>query len=85
MATFFIKDVFKIVGIGVVSVGQVKSGVLRVGMKLNLDGRIMEIKIMESHNKKVSEAIEGDTVGISLTNADYNILKNHRGDYVEFF
>ena len=49
MATFFIQDVYRITGIGAVPVGKVESGILRVGMKANIDGKIIENRIDNSN------------------------------------
>jgi len=66
MATFFIQDVYNITGIGSVPVGKVESGILRIGMKANVDGKIIEIKAIEKHHKQIKEAQTGDNVGISV-------------------
>jgi len=66
MATFFIQDVYNIAGIGAVPVGKVESGVLRIGMKANIDGKIIEIKSIEKHHEQIKEAQPGDNVGISV-------------------
>ncbi len=84
MTTFFIQDIFNITGIGVVPVGQVKSGTLKIGMKLTLDGKTMGIKSIEMYHTPVKEAKEGDSVGITLTDGDLNLLKNYVRKTVEF-
>ena len=66
MATFFIQDVYNITGIGAVPVGRVESGILRIGMKANLDGNTVEIKTIEKHHEQIKEAQTGDNVGISV-------------------
>ncbi|MCG2791390.1 MAG: hypothetical protein L6305_06550 [Actinomycetia bacterium] len=75
-AKFFIQDVYNITGMGPIPVGQVKEGVLRLGMKLNLNNRIMTVTIIEMHHTKISEAKTGDNVGITLGNADLGLLKS---------
>ena len=84
MATFFIQDIFRIAGVGIVITGQVKSGTLTMGMKLDI-GKIMEIKSMEMHNMSAREAHEGDNVGIVLSNADFDLIKNYVRKEVKFF
>jgi translation elongation factor EF-Tu-like GTPase len=79
-----IKDVYNITGIGPVPVGAVKSGVLRVGMKLNIGGRIMTLKSIEHHHDQLSEAEVGTNVGISLQGGDYKLLKSFEGKEVIF-
>ncbi len=85
MATFFIVDVYRITGVGVVPVGQVKGGILKVGMKLALEGKIMEIKNMQMHHKDITEAKEGDQIGFSLVNGDYDLLKKYARKCVDFY
>jgi len=84
MTIFFIQDLYSITGIGVIPVGQVKSGTLKIGMKLKLNGKIMEIKSIEMHHNHIKEAKEGDNVAIILDNADLNTLTNHIRKSVEF-
>jgi len=85
MTTFFIMDVYRITGVGVVPVGQVKGGILKVGMKLALEGKSMEIKSMQMHHKDIKEAKEGDQVGFALINGDYDLLKKYARKYVDFY
>ncbi len=66
MAIFFIQEVYNIAGIGPVPVGKVERGVLRIGMKANIDGKIIEIKSIEKHHEQIKEAQTGDNVGISV-------------------
>jgi translation elongation factor EF-1alpha len=67
MATFLIQDVYNITGIGAVPVGRVESGILRIGMKANVDGNVIEIKTIEKHHVQIKEAQTGDNIGISVT------------------
>jgi len=85
MATFFIQDIYKITGIGVIPVGQVKSGILRIGMKANIGGELVEIKSIEVHHVVMKEAKEGDIVGLYLKNGNYDTLRNYVRKDVEFF
>ena len=66
MATFFIQDVYRITSIGAVPVGKVESGILRVGMKANIDGKLIEIKTIEKYHQQIKEAQTGDNVGIGI-------------------
>jgi len=84
MATFLLRDVFKITGLGVVAVGEVKSGVLRIGMKSGIGGKPVEIKSMEMHHSVIKQAAEGQNVGILLKNADCAQLKNLVNTEIEF-
>ncbi len=74
-ATVFVQDLYKIAGIGFVLVGNVRSGTLKVGMKLNIAGKIMAIKSIEAHHQQIQEARIGDNVGFALDGGDYNSLK----------
>lgn len=85
MATFFLREVFRITGLGVVVVGEVKSGVLRPGMKTNVGGKSMEIKAMEMKHEQLTEAKEGNKAGIHLKNGDYDFLKDIRKSDIQFF
>lgn len=84
MAVFFLERVYLLAGLGMVLVGQVQSGRLKPGMKLDISGKIMEIKSMEIQHKQISEASEGDKISIHLHKGDYNLLKNFRNRILEF-
>ena len=79
-----IVDVYRITGIGIVPVGKVVEGTLKVGMKIGIDGKIMEIKSIEMHHKQLTEAHEGDNIGFALRNGDYDLLKKIRGKEAVF-
>ena len=81
-AVIFIQNVYKITGIGVIPVGTVKSGTLKVGMKMNINGKEMTIKTIEMHHQQFREAVSGDNVGLSLKNGDYSALKSVVGTEV---
>ena len=74
-ATVFIQDVFRITGVGIIPVGNVKDGTLKIGMKLNIDGKVMAVKSIEMHHQQIQEAHVGDNIGFSLENGDYELLK----------
>lgn len=99
MATFFLQDIYTITGIGLVPVGRVEDGILRVGMKSNIGGKIFEVRSIEMNHKQLKEANPGDNIGINVrltsdngffkkifgnTNEEYNILKNYKGKSIEF-
>jgi|GEM_PF-4845448 len=83
MATLFVYDVFKLPS-GVVLVGQVRSEVLRVRMRANVEGRVVEVKAIETAHKQVQEAKAGDNIGVLLSNADYGMFGRYKGGVVEF-
>lgn len=67
-----IQDVYNITGIGVVPVGRVETGILKVGGKIiAMPGRegtgvVGECKTIEMHHEQMTEAGPGDNVGISV-------------------
>ena len=67
-----IQDVYNITGIGVVPVGRVETGVLKVGQKVTaMPGRegkgvSGEVKTIEMHHEQYKEAYPGDNVGFSV-------------------
>lgn len=67
-----IQDVYNITGIGVVPVGKIETGVMKLGQKvIAMPGREGtgvkgEIKTIEMHHSQQQEAEPGDNVGISV-------------------
>ncbi len=67
-----IQDVYNITGIGVVPVGRVETGVLKVGDKvIAMPGRegkgvTGECKSIEMHHEQMQQAEPGDNVGLSI-------------------
>jgi len=67
-----IQDVYEITGIGVVPVGKIETGILKVGQKvIVLPGRSGtgisgEIKTIEMHHEQLKEAPSGYNVGINV-------------------
>jgi len=67
-----IQDVYNITGIGVVPVGRVETGKMKVGDKVIIvparegTGVQGEVKTIEMHHEQVQEAIPGDNVGFSV-------------------
>jgi len=67
-----IQDVYNITGIGVVPVGRVETGVMKVGDKVTImparegTGVSGEVKSIEMHHEQIPEAIPGDNVGFSV-------------------
>jgi elongation factor 1-alpha len=67
-----IQDVYNITGIGVVPVGRVETGVMKVGDKIIVvparegTGVKGEVKTIEMHHEQVQEAIPGDNIGFSV-------------------
>ncbi|MFH1210585.1 MAG: translation elongation factor EF-1 subunit alpha [archaeon] len=67
-----IQDVYNITGIGVVPVGRVETGVMKVGDKVIIvparEGKGIqgEVKSIEMHHEQIQEAIPGDNVGFNV-------------------
>lgn len=67
-----IQDVYNITGIGVVPVGKVETGVMKVGQKVIVvpgrDGKGVkgEVKTIEAHHEQFQTAQPGDNVGFSV-------------------
>ena len=67
-----VQDVYSITGIGVVPVGRIETGVLKIGDKLTaMPGREGtgvngECKTIEMHHEQMKEAGPGDNIGISV-------------------
>ena len=67
-----IQDVYNITGIGVVPVGRIETGVMKVGDKVTVvpgregKGISGEVKTIEMHHEAVNEAMPGDNVGFNV-------------------
>ncbi|HLC22338.1 MAG TPA: translation elongation factor EF-1 subunit alpha [Candidatus Nanoarchaeia archaeon] len=67
-----IQDVYNITGIGVIPVGKVETGVMKIGDKIIVVparegvGVKGEIKTIEMHHEQITEAVPGDNVGFSV-------------------
>jgi len=67
-----IQDVYSITGIGVVPVGRVETGVMKIGDKIiAVPGRegkgvVGECKTIEMHHEQLTEAEPGDNIGFSV-------------------
>lgn len=67
-----LQDVYNITGIGVVPVGRVETGVMKVGDKVMIvpgregKGVAGEVKTIEMHHEQVTEAEPGDNVGFNV-------------------
>ena len=67
-----IQDVYNITGIGVIPVGRVETGIMKVGDKVIImpartgDGAKGEVKSIEMHHEQVQMAEPGDNIGFNL-------------------
>ncbi len=67
-----LQDVYNITGIGVVPVGRVETGVMKVGDKVTVvpgregKGVSGEVKTIEMHHEAVNQAEPGDNIGLNI-------------------
>ncbi len=67
-----IQDVYNISGIGIVPVGKIETGVMKLGQKIvavpGREGKGVpgEVKSIEMHHEQFQEAVPGDNVGINV-------------------
>ena len=67
-----IQDVYNITGIGVVPVGRVETGIMKIGDKVIVvpgrEGKGVkgDVKTIEMHHEQINEAIPGDNIGFSV-------------------
>ena len=67
-----IQDVFNITGIGVVPVGRVETGIMKVGDKIIVvparegEGVTGEVKTIEMHHEQIQKAEPGDNIGFNV-------------------
>ncbi|AGE72907.1 translation elongation factor EF-1 subunit alpha [Sulfolobus acidocaldarius] len=75
-----IQEVYSISGVGVVPVGRIESGVLKVGDKIVFMpvGKIGEVRSIETHHTKIDKAEPGDNIGFNVRGVEKKDVK--RGD-----
>ena len=75
-----IQDAFNITGVGLVPVGRVETGVLKVGDKLTFmpTGAVGEVKSIEMHHEQLQQAVPGDNIGFNVRGLARSDVK--RGD-----
>lgn len=79
-----IQDVYNITGIGVVPVGRVETGVMKIGDKIMVmpgrEGKGVpgEVKSMEMHHEQLQQAEPGDNIGFNVRGIAKNDIA--RGD-----
>jgi elongation factor 1-alpha len=67
-----IQDVYNITGIGVVPVGRVETGIMKIGQKVIVmparegKGVIGEVKSIEMHHEQLQQALPGDNIGFNV-------------------
>jgi len=77
-----VQDVYKIKGAGVVPVGRVETGKLKVNDKIIVMPTEFkgDVRSIEMHHEGITEAIPGDNIGFNVRGATIKDL--HRGDVV---
>ncbi len=81
-----IQDVYSISGIGVVPVGRIETGRMKVGDKIIIvpgrEGKGIqgEVKTIEMHHEQITEALAGDNIGFNVRGVDKKDIA--RGDVV---
>jgi len=87
-ATFLIEDVYTIQNVGIVPTGPVLDGVLEVGMKLNVNGEILNINKIHKRKSETVNAKKGDHVGLLLVGKNFDfqniILSSGSGKKITF-
>jgi len=75
-----IQEVYSISGVGVVPVGRVETGVLKVGDKVVFMpvGKVAEVRSIETHHTKMDKAEPGDNIGFNVRGVEKKDIK--RGD-----
>lgn len=79
-----IQDVYNITGIGVVPVGRVETGIMKIGDKIIVvpgregKGVLGEVKSMEMHHEQLQQAEPGDNIGFNVRGIAKNDIA--RGD-----
>ncbi len=67
-----LQDVYNITGIGVVPVGRIETGIMKIGDKVTVvpardgKGASGEVKTIEMHHEQVKQAGPGDNIGFSV-------------------
>ena len=77
-----VQDVYTITGVGMVPVGRVETGKIKIGEKVIVmpSGAIGDVKDIEMHHQKMPEARTGDNIGFNLKGVDKKSIK--RGDVI---
>ncbi|MFH1587421.1 MAG: EF-Tu/IF-2/RF-3 family GTPase [Candidatus Diapherotrites archaeon] len=65
---FTVDGAFFIKGVGVIPTGTVTSGVIMPGQKAEINGKVVQIKTIEANHRRLENAIEGEKIGMSLSN-----------------
>ncbi len=61
-----VTDVYQIAGVGCVPVGTVQSGVLKVGARGTVNGKVAIVKSIEAQHQSLPSAMPGQAIGFCL-------------------
>ena len=67
---FRVEDIFSIMGVGTILTGKLTSGVLKKGMKTNINGKMSEVNKIEFDHKSSDTLLPNVPAGISMSNID---------------
>ncbi|MEM2875129.1 MAG: translation elongation factor EF-1 subunit alpha [Candidatus Hadarchaeales archaeon] len=75
-----IQEVYSITGVGVVPIGRVETGVLKVGDRVIFEpaGKVGEVRSIEMHHEPLERAEPGDNIGFSVRGVSKGEIR--RGD-----
>ncbi|MCR4369452.1 MAG: EF-Tu/IF-2/RF-3 family GTPase [archaeon] len=65
-----VQDVYSIAGVGIVPVGKVVEGILKIGMKSTINGKVGIVKTIEAHHEQMQQAGAGSFVGFNLSGVE---------------
>ncbi|MCD6550010.1 hypothetical protein J7K24_00500 [bacterium] len=66
MATFIIKDIFEIPGVGLIVVGNISNGLISVGMEGKIKGKKITVKKIEKENSSVESISQGEECALTI-------------------
>jgi len=82
-ATFEAQSIFSLAGQGIVVAGTLKDGLLKIGMKANINGKDTTIKQIESQNQTVPTFAQiGQGAGVLLDNLEKEDISS--GQIIDF-
>ena len=81
---FKVQDVFVLIGVGCVPVGEVISGTISVGMKTKINNKEATVEFIEQKHKRLYQATEGMNIGLKLSGSGISKEDIKRGDVLYF-
>lgn len=77
-----VEDVFEIIGVGVIPVGEVIEGNIKPGYVCNRMDKQIEIKTIEMHHGQIEIAVPGDRIGFNVKGVSKSDIK--KGEILYF-